>query len=114
MSYVYTGTFYDKLPPKSPVKRSQNDKTLVASDVSLVPAFAHHPVPGLGLLGAALHLVDHGHDGRRLGARGHRGVETGSTTKVGTKRKLPTRLQHPTPKTEKFEDMKGGWKYFFL
>ena len=78
MSYVYIGTFYDKLPPKSPVKRSQNDendKTLVASDVSLVPAFAHHPVPGLGLLGAALHLVDHGHDGRRLGARGHRGVE---------------------------------------
>ena len=45
---------------------------------SFVPAFVvpagHHPVPGLGLLGAALHLVNHGHDGvRRLGAGGHRG-----------------------------------------
>ena len=87
MSYVYIGTFYDKLPPKSPVKRSQNDendKTLVASDVSLVPAFAHHPVPGLGLLGAALHLVDHGHDGRRLGARRLGGLGTGRPAATAT------------------------------
>ena len=75
---------YDKLGPKCHVKRLQNDqmnKTLVSSDAAVPAAAAasavvppgHHPVPGLSLLGAALHLLDHGHDGRRLRARGHRG-----------------------------------------
>ena len=38
----------------------------------MVPALAHHPVPGLGLLGAALHLLDGRHHRRRLRVGRHR------------------------------------------